>query len=61
MICYFLEFWMIELEVVFFDLDNDMDLVEDFVKYLINYVLDYFYGDLELLDKCIKEFEKNLL
>ena len=51
---------MIEPEVAFFDLDNDMDLAEDFVKYLINYVLDHFYGDLEMLDKRIKESEKNL-
>ena len=54
------EFWMIEPEVAFFDLDNDMDLAEDFVKYLINYVLEHFQGDLELLDKRIQEAEKNL-
>lgn len=54
------EFWMIEPEVAFFDLDNDMDLAEDFVKYLITYVLDHFAGDLELLDKRIQNAEKNL-
>lgn len=54
------EFWMIEPEAAFFDLDNDMALAEDFVKYLINYVLDHFYGDLELLDARIKELEKNM-
>ncbi len=54
------EFWMIEPEVAFFDLDNDMDLAEDFVKYLITYVLDHFAGDLELLDKRIQDAEKNL-
>lgn len=54
------EFWMIEPEAAFFDLENDMDLAEDFVKYLINYVLDNFAGDLELLDQRIKNAEKNL-
>lgn len=54
------EFWMIEPEAAFFDLENDMDLAEDFVKYLINYVLDNFDGDLQLLDKRIQEAEKNL-
>lgn len=54
------EFWMIEPEVAFFDLDNDMDLAEDFVKYLITYVLDHFAGDLELLDERIQKAEKNL-
>lgn len=54
------EFWMIEPEAAFFDLENDMDLAEDFVKYLINYVLDNFDSDLQLLDKRIQDAEKNL-
>ena len=54
------EFWMIEPEVAFYDLDNNMDLAEDFVKYLINYVLENYPADLELLDKRIQEAEKNL-
>lgn len=54
------EFWMIEPEAAFFDLENDMDLAEDFVKYLINYVLDNFGKDLQLLDQRIQEAEKNL-
>ncbi|MGH1433919.1 MAG: asparagine--tRNA ligase [Lewinella sp.] len=54
------EFWMIEPEAAFFDLENDMDLAEDFVKYLINYVLDNFDSDLQLLDKRIQNAEKNL-
>jgi len=37
-----------------------MDLAEDFVKYLINYVLENYPADLELLDKRIQEAEKNL-
>lgn len=54
------EFWMIEPEAAFFDLDNDMDLAEDFVKYLINYTLDHFEGDLNILDQRIAEVEKSL-
>ena len=54
------EFWMIEPEAAFFDLENDMDLAEDFVKYLINYVLDNFDNDLQLLDQRIQDAEKNL-
>jgi len=33
------EFWMIEPEMAFYDLDDNMDLAEDFVKYLIRYAL----------------------
>ncbi len=54
------EFWMIEPEAAFFDLENDMDLAEDFVKYLINYVLENFDSDLQLLDQRIQDAEKNL-
>lgn len=54
------EFWMIEPEAAFFDLDNDMDLAEDFVKYLINYALDHFESDLVILDQRITEAEKSL-
>ena len=34
------EFWMIEPEMAFYDLNDNMDLAEDFVKYLIRYALD---------------------
>ena len=34
------EFWMIEPEIAFADLDDDMDLIESFLKYIIKYVLD---------------------
>lgn len=54
------EFWMIEPEVAFFDIFDDMDLAEDFVKYLINYVLDNYPDDLEFLDKRIQQEEKNM-
>ena len=54
------EFWMVEPEIAFADIYDDMDLAEDFVKYLINYVLDNYPDDLEVLDKRIKEEEKNM-
>ncbi|NLE00177.1 MAG: asparagine--tRNA ligase [Fibrobacter sp.] len=40
------EFWMIEPEVAFFRLEDDMDLAEDFVRYLANYVLEHNMDDL---------------
>ena len=38
------EFWMIEPEMAFFDLEMNMDLAEDFLKYTIQYVLDHCRG-----------------
>lgn len=43
------EFWMIEPEVAFCDLDGDMDLAEDFLRYLVRYALDNCKDDLEFL------------
>ena len=54
------EFWMIEPEVAFYDIIDNMDLAEDFLKYLINYVLDNYPDDLAVLDKRIQEAEKNM-
>jgi len=54
------EFWMIEPEVAFFDIFDDMDLAEDFVKYLINYCLENYPDDLAFLDKRIQDLEKNM-
>ena len=54
------EFWMIEPEVAFYDIYDDMDLAEDFVKYLINYVLENYPDDLEFLDQRIQQAEKNM-
>lgn len=47
------EFWMIEPEMAFYDLNDNMDLAEDFVKYLITYVLDNCREDLDFLNKMI--------
>jgi len=54
------EFWMIEPEVAFNDIYDNMDLSEDFLKYLINYVLDNYPDDLAVLDKRIQDLEKNM-
>ncbi|MCR5494766.1 MAG: asparagine--tRNA ligase [Treponema sp.] len=48
------EFWMIEPEMAFFDLDDDMDIQEDFVKYLLNWALTKCRSDLEFFDKRIQ-------
>ena len=48
------EFWMIEPEMAFFDLNDDMDIQEDFVKYLLNWALTKCRADLEFFDKRIQ-------
>jgi len=45
------EFWMIEPEMAFFDITDNMDLAEDFLKSLIRYILDTCIDDLEFLQK----------
>lgn len=54
------EFWMIEPEVAFYDIEDNMNLAQDFVQYLINYVLENYLEDLEFLDQRIQQAEKNL-
>ncbi len=50
------EFWMIEPEMAFADLDDDMDLAEDLLKYVISYCLDNNEEDLKFLeDRLTKE------
>lgn len=52
------EFWMIEPEMAFYDLNDNMDLAEDFVKFLIRYALENCREDLEFLNNMI---DKDLL
>ena len=47
------EFWMIEPEMAFYDLDDNMDLAEDFVKYLIRYAIENCREDLDFLNNMI--------
>jgi len=53
------EFWMVEPEMAFYELQDNMDLAEEFVKYLIRYVLENCKDDLEFLQKRQQEEEKN--
>jgi asparaginyl-tRNA synthetase len=52
------EFWMIEPEVAFMDLAGNMDLAEDFLKYVINYILVNNREDLDFLEKRLLDEEK---
>ena len=52
------EFWMIEPEVAFYELEDNMELAEDFLKYLIRYALDNCMEDLEFMNKM---WDKGLL
>lgn len=52
------EFWMIEPEMAFYDINDTMDLAEEFLKYLVKYVLDHCEADLAFLDKRATDEEK---
>ncbi len=52
------EFWMIEPEVAFADLEDNMDLAEDFIKYIIRYAVENNKDDLEFLAQRLEEEEK---
>lgn len=52
------EFWMIEPEVAFIDLDGNMDLAEDFIKSVLSYALEHCKDDLEFLDQRFSQEEK---
>ena len=54
------EFWMIEPETAFADLDDNMDLAEDFLKYCINYCAKNYKDDIEFLNQRLQNEEKNL-
>jgi asparaginyl-tRNA synthetase len=54
------EFWMIEPEMAFYDLEDNMNLAEEFIKYIIQYVMDNNREDLEFLAQRLEEEEKQL-
>ena len=54
------EFWMIEPEMAFFELNDNMDLAEDFLKYLIRYALEHHADDLAFLEKRLLEEESQV-
>lgn len=52
------EFWMIEPEMAFYEIDDNMDLAEDFIKYLVRYALENNMSDLQFLNDM---FDKELI
>jgi asparaginyl-tRNA synthetase len=52
------EFWMMEPEMAFFDLDDDMNMIEDFLEYVVQRVLKNRRPDLEVLERDISKLEK---
>ncbi len=55
------EFWMIEPEVAFIDIADNMDLAEDFIKYCISYALERCHDDIEFLSQMYdQELEARL-
>src|SRR5690606_30162372 len=54
------EFWMIEPEMAFYDIRDNMDLAEEFIKYIIRYALDHNRDDLEFLAQRLEKEESKL-
>ena len=54
------EFWMIEPEMAFYDLEDNMNLAEEFIKYIIKYAMDNNREDLEFLSQRLADEEKQL-
>lgn len=54
------EFWMIEPEMAFCDLEDNMNLAEEFIRYIIKYALDHNREDIEFLAQRLAEEEKSL-
>ena len=52
------EFWMIEPEMAFYDLEDNMNLAEEFIRYIIKYAIDHNKEDLEFLTQRLEEEEK---
>lgn len=44
------EFWMIEPEMAFYEIEDNMDLAEEFIKYCVNYALKHCYDDIKFLN-----------
>ena len=52
------EFWMIEPEMAFYEIEDNMDLAEEFIKYCVNYALENCKDDIEFLNE---HFDKELI
>ena len=57
---HFAEFWMVEPEMAFYDIIDNMNLAEDILKYIISYVIKNCFDDLEFLQNREIDDEKNL-
>ena len=55
------EFWMIEPEIAFCDLEEDMNIMEDMLKYVVSYVLDNASTEVEFFDKFVEKGLKDKL
>ena len=55
------EFWMIEPEIAFCDLDGDMDIMEDMLKYVVSYVLDNCPNEIDFFDSFVEKGLKDKL
>ncbi len=55
------EFWMIEPEIAFCDLDGDMDIMEDMLKYVVKYVLDNAPKEIQFFDSFVEHGLKEKL
>ncbi len=54
------EFWMIEPEMAFYDIEDNQNLAEEFIQYLIRYAMEHNMDDLKILDQRLLEEEKSL-
>jgi len=54
------EFWMIEPEMAFYDIEDNMNLAEEFIKYIIQYAMNNNHDDLEFLAQRLLDEEKQL-
>jgi asparaginyl-tRNA synthetase len=54
------EFWMIEPEMAFYDLEDNMNLAEEFIGYIIRYAMEHCADDLQFLDQRLADEEKQL-
>lgn len=54
------EFWMIEPEMAFYDLDDNMNLAEEFIQYIIRYIINHYEDDLLFLNERLSNEEKQV-
>ena len=55
------EFWMIEPEIAFCDLNGDMDIMEEMLKYVVSYVMEHCSSEIDFFDQFVEKGLKNKL